>query len=82
MGTKIIEWLFPPKQKKQTKPMTKSEQMNHATRQAFLHGRKLNFIRVGYGQHKGKYFTEISLSRKNVFQAKISMIAAQVKNVH
>jgi hypothetical protein len=41
MGSKIIEWFSPPKQKKQIKPMTKSEQMNHATRQAFLHGRKL-----------------------------------------
>ena len=41
MGIKIIEWLFPPKQKKQIKPMTKSEQMNHELRQAFLRGRKL-----------------------------------------
>jgi hypothetical protein len=41
MGIKIIEWLFPPKQKKQIKPMTKSEQMNHELRQAFLRSRKL-----------------------------------------
>jgi hypothetical protein len=41
MGIKIIEWLFPPKQKKQIKSMTKSEQMNDATRKAFLRSRKL-----------------------------------------
>ena len=61
MGIKIIEWLFPPKQKKQTKPMTKSEQMNHATRQAFLHGRKLMKNKITHREwmaREGKAQTE------------------------
>jgi hypothetical protein len=61
MGIKIIEWLIPPKQKKQTKPMTKSEQMNHATRQAFLRGRKLMENKITHREwmaRQGKAQTE------------------------
>lgn len=61
MGIKIIEWLSPPKQKKQTKPMTKSEQMNHATRQAFLRGRKLMNNKITHREwmaQQGKSQTE------------------------
>jgi hypothetical protein len=61
MGIKIIEWLTPPKQKKQTKPMTKSEQMNHATRQAFLRSRKLMENKITHREwmaRQGKAQTE------------------------
>jgi hypothetical protein len=46
---------------KQTKPMTKSEQMNHATRQAFLHGRKLMKNKITHREwmaRQGKAQTE------------------------
>jgi hypothetical protein len=61
MGIKIIEWLTPSKQKKQTKPMTKSEQMNHETRQAFLRGRKLMENKITHREwmaRQGKSQTE------------------------
>ena len=41
MGTKIIEWLFPPKKQIQRKPLTKSQKMNEELRQAFLKGRSI-----------------------------------------
>ena len=41
MGTKIIQWLFPPKNKKETIPLTKSQKMNEEHRQAFLRGRHI-----------------------------------------
>ena len=41
MGIKIIQWLFPPKQKKETKPLTKSQKMNEELRQAFLKNRSI-----------------------------------------
>ena len=41
MGIKIIQWLFPPKKKKETKPLTKSQKMNEELRQAFLKNRSI-----------------------------------------
>jgi len=61
MAIKVLKWLFPPKQKKQIKSMTKSEQMNHETRQAFLHGRKLMKNKITHREwmaRQGKAQTE------------------------
>ena len=41
MASKIIQWLFPPKKKKETKPLTKSQKMNDELRQAFLRNRHI-----------------------------------------
>ena len=41
MAGKIVQWLFPPKKQIEKKPLTKSQKMNHETRQAFLKGRSI-----------------------------------------
>jgi len=41
MAIKVLKWLFPPKKKKETKPLTKSQKMNDELRQAFLRNRHI-----------------------------------------
>ena len=61
MGIKIIEWLTPPKQKKETKLLTKSQKMNEELRQAFLRNRKLMKNKITHREwmaREGKAQTE------------------------
>ena len=61
MGIKIIEWLTPPKQKKETKLLTKSQKMNEELRQAFLRNRKLMKNKITHREwmaRQGKAQTE------------------------